>query len=162
MIKKIHIYDLDGTVIDSSHRYRTIKDANGNTKIDLKYWRDHDNDEYIRYDSLLPLAEQYKRDLHSDDTYVIIATTRACTRDDANYKYIRDRLGLPHHFIHRRGIDDKRRGSDVKIKGLNRILNLKQFRNATKVFFEDNIDYLINVAYAINADPVYVKSNQGF
>lgn len=162
MIKKIHIYDLDGTVIDSSHRYRTIKDANGNTKIDIKYWRDHDNETYINKDSLLPLAEQYKRDLDRKDVYTIIATARACEPGDANYDFIQRHLGLPNCFIHRRGITDKRKGSEIKIRGLRKILSLKQFRNATKVFFEDNIDYLINVAYAINADPVYVKSNQGF
>ena len=162
MIKKIHIYDLDGTVIDSSHRYRTIKDANGNTKIDLKHWRDHDNETYISKDSLLPLANQYKKDLDDPECYVIIATARACYPNDANYKYISETLGMPNYFVHRKGLDDKRKGAEIKIKGLRKLLNLKQFRNATKVFFEDNIDYLINVAYAINAHPVFVKSNQGF
>jgi hypothetical protein len=162
MIKRIHIYDLDGTVIDSSHRYRTVHDKNGNLRIDLKYWRDHDNENFIKYDTLLPLAEQYKRDLADDEIYVIIATARACVTGDANYKFIKDHLGLPNHFIHRLGINDKRKGSEIKINGIKPLLNLKQFRNAVKVFFEDNIDYLINVAYAIDAHPVFVKSNQGF
>lgn len=162
MITKIHIYDLDGTVIDSSHRYRTITDKNGNTKIDLTYWRSHDVDEYISKDSLLPLAEQYKKDLADPECYVIIATARACYPNDANYKYINETLGMPDYFVHRKGLEDTRKGSDIKIKGLRKLLNLKQFRNATKVFFEDNIDYLINVAYAIDAHPVFVKSNQGF
>ncbi len=162
MIKKIHIYDLDGTVIDSSHRYRTITDENGNTKIDLTYWREHDTEEYISNDMLLPLAANYKRDLLDDTVCVIIATARACVKGDANYTFIERNLGLPNYFIHRRGLDDKRKGAEIKIKGLRRILNLKQYRNAIKVFFEDNIDYLINVSYAIDAHPVYVKSNQGF
>lgn len=162
MIKKIHIYDLDGTVINSSHRYRTIVDKNGNTRIDLTYWRAHDVAEYISKDSLLPLAEQYKKDLADPECYVIVATARACHQNDANYKYIEETIGLPDYFIHRKGVNDTRKGSDIKIRGLRKILNLKQFRNATKVFFEDNMDYLINVAYAIDAHPVYVKSNQGF
>ena len=162
MIKRIHIYDLDGTVIDSSHRYRTIYDKNGNLKIDIKYWRDHDNENFIKYDTLLPLAENYKKDLADPECYVIIATARACYKNDANYEYIKATIGLPNHFIHRKGLEDNRKGSEIKIKGLKKILNLKQFRNAAKVFFEDNIDYLINVAYAIDAHPVFVKSNQGF
>lgn len=162
MITKIHIYDLDGTVIDSSHRYRTITDKNGNTKIDLKYWRKHDIPKYIHKDSLLPLAEQYKNDIRDPETYVIVATARACVEGDANYDYIRSHLGMPNRFIHRQGIKDTRKGSVIKINGIKPLLNLKQFRNAAKVFFEDNIDYLINVAYAIDAHPVFVKSNQGF
>lgn len=162
MIKKIHIYDLDGTVIDSSHRYRTITDENGNTKIDLAYWREHDTEEYISNDMLLPLAANYKRDLLDDTVCVIIATARACVKGDANYTFIERNLGLPNRFIHRRGINDTRKGATIKINGIKPLLNLKQFKNAIKVFFEDNIDYLINVSYAIDAHPVYVKSNQGF
>ncbi len=57
-IKKVKIYDMDGTIVDSTHRYKTIKDINGNEKIDLEYWR---NNEFRAFDDeLLPLAEQYK------------------------------------------------------------------------------------------------------
>ena len=40
MIKRFAIYDMDGTIVDSSHRYRTQITPQGE-KIDLQFWRDH-------------------------------------------------------------------------------------------------------------------------
>ena len=59
-MKRIAIYDMDGTIVCSMHRYRTIVD-NGIERIDLDYWRA--NEYRALDDSLLPLAEQYKNDL---------------------------------------------------------------------------------------------------
>ena len=70
-IKKVSIYDMDGTIVCSLHRYRTIVDENGE-RIDLNYWRE--NQDLALNDSLLPLAEQYKKDLKDESCYVIIAT----------------------------------------------------------------------------------------
>ena len=46
------IYDLDHTVIDSSHRAATLP----NGSIDLDHWREHSTPELIARDRLLPLA----------------------------------------------------------------------------------------------------------
>ena len=54
-MKRIAIYDMDGTIVCSMHRYRTIVD-NGCERIDLDYWRA--NEYRALEDSLLPLAEQ--------------------------------------------------------------------------------------------------------
>ena len=62
-IKKIAIYDMDGTIVNSLHRYRTI-----DGKIDLQYWRD--NEHRAMQDTLLPLSEQYKKDIADNNTYV--------------------------------------------------------------------------------------------
>ena len=159
MIKRIHIYDLDGTVISSSHRYRT--DETGE-RIDLQFWREHDKPEFIEKDSLLPHAAQYKADLQNSEIYVIVATARACIEGDANYKYITERLGMPNKFIHRQGVDDTRKGAKLKIEGIKPLLNLKQFRGAVVHFWEDNKDYLNEVCEALNAIPHYVPSTQGY
>ncbi len=50
---KVIIYDLDGTIIDSSHRVNF--DAKG--KFDLSYWIEKNTPENIWADSLLPLAK---------------------------------------------------------------------------------------------------------
>ena len=69
MIEKICVYDLDGTLIDSTHRYKAE-----NGKIDLPHWREHDTAEFIKNDSLMKLAERAKSDIENPTRYVIFAT----------------------------------------------------------------------------------------
>ena len=52
MIKKIKIYDLDGTLLDSSHRYRAV-----GGKIDLAHWRENDTPAMVMKDGFLDLYE---------------------------------------------------------------------------------------------------------
>lgn len=161
MIKKIHIYDLDGTIISSSHRYKTKYNNDGKLTIDLDHWRKHDNEEYIKKDSLLPHAAQYKKDLEDPEIYVIIATARACQPGDANYKFVEKHLGLPNKFVHRQGLDDMRGGAQLKVQAIRPLLNLKQFRYAVIHVWEDNKDYLSYMCNKLGAIPHYVPSTQG-
>ena len=152
-IKRIQIYDMDGTIVDSLHRYKTLECG---TKIDLQYWRDN---EYRAYDdSLLPLANQYKKDLTDPECYVIIATARIIRDEDM--RFIKDKLGMPDYIISRKE-NDNRSGGELKIKGLQRFFNLKNFRNAVAVFYEDNTAYLKKVCDYFNIQGVYIPSNQG-
>lgn len=155
-IKRIAIYDMDGTIVDSLHRYRTVND-NGIERIDLQYWRD--NEYRAMDDSLLPMAEQYKADLKDDNTYVIIATARILR--DPDMEFINKILGAPDYIISRRGDTDTRSGKELKIKGLQRFFNLKNFRDAAAVFYEDNMQYLKAVCDHFNITGVYVPSKQG-
>jgi hypothetical protein len=158
MIEKIHIYDIDGTLISSSHRYRT---AECGTRIDLEYWREHDNDRSIYKDSPLPHLAQYKQDLKNPKIYVILATARVCYKGDANYKYIQRRMGIPDKFVHREGLEDKRGGAELKIQAIKPLLNLKQFKNAAVHIWEDNKDYLSDMVCALNGIGHYIPSTQG-
>ena len=152
-IKRIAIYDMDGTIVDSMHRYRTMPCG---TKIDLQYWRDN---EYRAYsDSLLPLAEQYKKDIQDSECYVIIATARIIRNEDM--RFIREKLGMPNYIISRKE-NDNRSGGLLKIMGLKKFFNLKNFRNAKAVFFEDNAAYLKAVCDYFKIEGVYIPSNQG-
>lgn len=152
-IKRIQIYDMDGTIVDSLHRYKTLDCG---TKIDLQYWRDN---EYRAYDdSLLPLAEQYQKDLADPECYVIIATARIIRNEDM--RFIKDKLGMPDYIISRKE-NDNRSGGELKIKGLQRFFNLKNFKNAVAVFYEDNTAYLKKVCDYFNIQGVYVPSKQG-
>ena len=150
--KRIAIYDMDGTVVCSLHRYKTIND-----KIDLDYWRAN---EYRAYsDKLLPLASQYKQDLEDSNCFVIIATARVL--HDPDDCFIRDVLGVPNAIISRKD-GDTRGGGELKILGLKRLLNLKQFRDIKDiVFYEDNTSYLKQVCDYFNIRGVYIPSNQG-
>ena len=154
-ITKVAIYDMDGTIVDSSHRYRTITDESG-TRIDLDFWREN---EYLAMnDSLLPMAEQYRLDLADSSTYVIIATARVMNEPDWNF--VKEILGEPDYFISRpKGSNIS--GKTLKINGLAKFFNLLNFRDAEFVFYEDNISYLKAVCDRFNIRGVYIPSVQG-
>ena len=130
-IKRIHIYDIDETLVNSSHRYRNKPCGS----IDLDYWIKHSTPEKLALDSLLPLADQYKADLSDKHTYVVIATARPCAAHD--YNYIRERLGTPQHMISR-PIGDSRPDVVLKVLGLRKLLSLKQFSGIAGKFWDDN------------------------
>ena len=155
-ILKVSIYDMDGTIVDSSHRYRTIIDDKGNEKIDLAYWRA--NEYRAMDDGLLPLAEQYRVELKDPSVYVIIATARIM--GVADWQFVREVLGEPDYFISRKAGDNQSGGS-LKIKGLQKFFNLKQFRLADATFYEDNTSYLKAVCDHFQIRGVYIPSKQG-
>ena len=156
-IKKIHIYDMDGTLISSSHRYRTAECGN---RIDLQHWQGHANENHIYRDSPLPHLAQYKQDLLDPEIYVILATARECVTGDANYKYVDRRMGKPNMFIHR-GQNDDRGGAELKIQAIKPLLNLKQFKDAAVHIWEDNKSYLDVMVCALRGTGHYVPSTQG-
>lgn len=154
-IRKVSIYDMDGTIVDSLHRYRTVN-SNGVEKIDLQYWRD--NEYRAMEDGLLPLADQYMNEIRDPSIYVIIATARVMHAPD--WQFVRDILGEPDYFISRAD-GDIRSGSVLKINGLQKFFNLKQFRNCDAVFYEDNTQYLKAVCDHFQIRGVYIPSKQG-
>ena len=156
MIKQISVYDMDGTVIDSSHRYKTQIGADGVERIDLQYWID--NEHKTLGDSLLPMAKQFKDDMKNPEVFVIIATARIwCDLS----KEFAAREGLAGHVIARKDRNDNRGGAELKISGINKLLGLKQFKNAKIKVFEDNVNYLKTLCDRFDAIGVYVPSVQG-
>jgi len=155
MIKEIHIYDMDGTIVSSLHRFKT----GSNGKIDLPYWIENCTPEKIAQDTLLPLATQYQEQLKNPEIYVMIATARVI--EAADYNYIKNVLGLPNKIISRNGRGDTRKGADMKIHGLRFLKNLVQFKSAAIHFYEDNKDYLYPVADFLDATPHFIPSQQG-
>ena len=154
-IKRVSIYDMDGTIVCSLHRYRTIVDDNGE-RIDLGYWRE--NEFRAMDDSLLPLAEKYKADLQDENCYVIIATARVLR--DADKEFIASVLGEPDYMISRND-GDTSSGGKLKIAGLAKFFNLLTFKDAEFTFYEDNTTYLKAVCDRFNIRGVYVPSKQG-
>lgn len=154
-INRVQVYDMDGTIVDSTHRYRTIF-SNGKESIDLDYWRA--NEYKAMNDKLLPLAQQYKADLLDPHCYVIIATARVINKPDA--KFINNILGCPDYIISRKH-SDSQSGKTLKSNGLAKFFNLENFRLADWTFYEDNLDYLNAVCTRFPIKPVYVPSNQG-
>lgn len=152
-IKRVEIFDMDGTIVDSSHRYRTL--ACG-TKIDLEYWRA--NEYRAMEDKLLPLAAFYQECLNDPECYTIIATARVM--GDADWNFVKTVLGMPDYFISRKA-GDTISGGKLKINGLQKFFNLRNFANAEFTFYEDNTTYLKAVCDRFNIRGVYIPSNQG-
>ena len=156
-MKRIAIYDMDGTIVCSLHRYRTIFDNNGE-RIDLGYWRA--NEHRAMDDSLLPLAEQYKKDNADPDCIVIIATARILR--DADLTFISTKLGDPDHIVSR-AEGDVSSGATLKVYGLKPII--EEYRDMFDIddiiFYEDNVQYLKPVCDALNIRGVYIPSKQG-
>lgn len=154
-IKRVHIYDMDGTIVCSMHRYRTILSEQGE-RIDLQHWRD--NEYRAMEDSLLPLAEFYKQDIRDPECYVIIATARVLNEPDM--QFIKEKLGEPDYIISRPK-DSTASGAALKIAGLTKFFNLKNFENARFVVYEDNASYLKAICDRFGITGVYIPSKQG-
>ena len=64
----LYIFDLDGTVIDSSHRQNTLSDGS----LDLAHWVENNTVDKILADSLLPLAGKMRSVRSVKDTVAVI------------------------------------------------------------------------------------------
>ena len=156
-MKKIRIFDMDGCIVCSLHRYRTIVSPDGIERIDLAHWRE--NEHRAMDDGLLPMSATYRACLADPATYTVIATARVLHKPDRDF--IARTLGEPDHIISR-AADDSRSGGLLKVLGLRRLFALKQFKALDDiVFFEDNISYLKTVCDEFGIQGVYVPSRQG-
>ena len=128
------IWDLDGTVIDSSHRYSTLP----NGDIDLPQWIADNTRENIEQDKLLPLARLMRSNYRQGDI-VIICTARVLGVWD--HVFLADH-GIKAQFILSRALGDNRGDAEMKRQKLLalfadlKIPFARWTRNAT--FYDDN------------------------
>ena len=127
----MHVYDLDGVLVDTAHRYRNKPDGT----IDIDYWFANRTKEKIALDTLLPHAKQYRDDCNDPKTYTIICTSRMVHSIDLDF--IKDFLGLPNITL-MRPLGNMEADHIVKVRQLQRIFNLPQFKNLRRVLWEDN------------------------
>ena len=152
--KRLLIFDKDGVLMDSSHRYR-LKE---NGLIDLKHWIDNEVNHV--YDKPLPHASVYKAAIKCPETFVVIATASDLTTHGQKERLL-SVLGAPNALIHRQGRSDARGGAELKIEGLKQLIDEHKLHKVEKVVYEDNPNYLRNITSALGATGVLVKSNQG-
>jgi FMN phosphatase YigB (HAD superfamily) len=132
MNKPIFIFDLDGTVIDSSHRVPLTQSGNLHLS---RYKRESMSKEKIFADTLYPLA-RFMKLLIKKNCNVWICTAREMTQSDYDFLAIHS---IKPKIILSRPIDDKRPDKLLKKNLLNKLFNLKQYRNSKKYMFEDSI-----------------------
>ena len=155
MKKQIFIFDLDDTVIDSSHR-ATLKTDNGQVVLDLDAWRKDSTRENIFKDKLLPLATFMRECISNPNTFVWVCTAR--NMQQADHDFLAEN-GLTPNLVLSRQLDDDREDHILKRKMISKLLNLKPFKDCETIFFDDKpknlqaleglIDFNLN-ARAIN------------
>lgn len=144
MYNRINLYDCDGILLNSTHRYKAK-----NGRIDLDHWIENDTRQNILKDQPSVLAKHYKESLANPEIFVIIATARSCEKNDANYEVIYSKLGKPNLFIHRQGQSDRRGGAQLKIEGITPVINKPTLVNANIHVYEDNASYLKDICIAL-------------
>ena len=132
MIKQISIFDLDGTTIDSSHRQVTL--PNGN--LDIANWLENSTPSKIYADKVLPLSLQIRRRQKKGD-YVVVHTARNMSY--ADYEFLMENGICPNKIISR-PIGNNTADGVLKRKQLSSLFNLKPFKQARKVMFDDNLE----------------------
>ena len=73
-----YIFDLDHTIIDSSHRQLTKADGS----LDLAHWIENNTPEKIAADTELPLANHWRKVQRSAYNSIIVCTARVIGADD--------------------------------------------------------------------------------
>jgi phosphoglycolate phosphatase-like HAD superfamily hydrolase len=134
------IFDLDGTVIDSSHRKATLADGS----LDLAHWFENNTPEKIALDTLLPLARVMK--ILAQSCHVIVCTARAIQQADLDFMAAN---GLKYNaFLSREHGNDE---SDESLKerlltNYFKGLGFANVADAKAIFFDDNLAVLDTIA----------------
>ena len=131
-------FDLDHTVIDSSHRQITRPDGS----LDLAAWVRNNTKANIMADTLLPLAAQWRR-LAKKNVTIVICTARVMGEHD--YEYLR-RHGLRWDACLSRPVGDSTPDAELKERMIRRYASARPMSwarfCATSVFYDDNKNVL--------------------
>ena len=136
------IFDLDHTVIDSSHRQATRPDGS----LDLDHWRENSTPAMIEADSLLPLANEWRK-AHRKGAEIIVCTARVMGA--ADYRFLTSR-GLFAESVLSRSEGDRTPDDLLKLRALKRYARQRGISWArfarTSMMFDDNKMVLFTLA----------------
>lgn len=131
------IFDLDGTVIDSSHRKATKPDGS----LDLEHWIENNVHDKIMQDSLLPLAASM-RALAAIGHTIIICTARAIQPADKLFLVLNR---LPYDVLLHREIGNMESDASLKVRLLETYFIGQGFNSASEaraICFDDNLSVI--------------------
>tara|TARA_R110001583_G_scaffold84535_2_gene222281 strand:- start:212 stop:655 length:444 start_codon:yes stop_codon:yes gene_type:complete len=135
---RIYIYDLDMTVIDSSHRRK----YNQNGDFRLSYWRDHNTRKDIFGDSLLPLAKHLKKKIL--DNVVLICTAREISQDDLDFLEMNG-IRFDHMIARKKG--DMTADHILKYNALKEFFSDNPYMKTTrKIMYDDSVENLKEIS----------------
>ena len=116
---QIFIFDLDDTVIDSSHRAKLAVE-DGKVVLDLEAWKRDSTHKNIMKDSLLPLATYMRECIQAEHTYVWVCTAR--NMQSADHEFLA-KHGLTPNLVLSRQLDDDTADHILKKKMIGKLLN---------------------------------------
>jgi hypothetical protein len=132
----IKIFDLDGTVIDSTHRQTYREDGT----LSISTWRENNTPELIAQDKLLPLAKQMRTAYNRGD-FVSICTAREIGQGD--YDFLKAN-NLPYNAIVYRTNDLP--DMAMKLYGLHNLCRQLQISWArfckASIMYDDNLSVI--------------------
>lgn len=139
---QVYVFDLDGTVIDSSHRHATLPCG----ALNLPHWIENSTPEKIALDTLLPLAESMRK-AYAAGHHVIVCTARVMSKADIAFL---EQHGLKYHALLSRPEGDRSKDGALKQRLLTCYLNRMQRLHARVSFsdfimFDDNWNVLETV-----------------
>ena len=146
---KICIYDLDGTIINSSHRAKY--DEQGN--LDLDHWKLNNTKENIFKDDLLPMYWQLRND-YENGNIVILCTARELGKWDLEFIHS---MGIYYDYIYSRPIGIPTKDEIIKKAQLRHFWNFKQYRKYRKYFYDDKIENLREIRKLGNVDCINAR-----
>ena len=123
------IFDLDGTVIDSSHRYAKLPDGS----IDLVAWIKNCTRDKILQDKLLPLAKVWRQNVNK--CRIAICTSRIMTDHDLEFLRVN---GLEFNDLMSRPAYDNTACPEFKRKHIKAYLDLFSINPVSFLMFEDH------------------------
>ena len=133
-----YIFDLDHTVVDSSHRQATRPDGS----LDLDHWKANSTPDMIERDTLLPLAHQWRK-AHRKGATIIVCTARVMS--PADYRYLTSR-GLFADVVISRQEGDRTPDDLLKLRGLKSYCSRERISwrrfCKTAVMWDDNSSVL--------------------
>jgi len=135
---RIYIYDLDMTVIDSSHRRK----YNQNGDFRLSYWKEHNTRKDIFGDSLLPLAKHLKKKIL--DNVVLICTAREISQDDLDFLEMNG-IRFDHMIARKKG--DMTADHILKYNALKEFFSDNPYMKTTrKIMYDDSVENLKEIS----------------
>ena len=126
---EVDIFDLDGTIIDSSHRAKYCS----NGQLDLKHWFKNNTKENIFKDKLLPLVELL-RNRYKMGHKIILCTARNLSQWDKEFIHSKN---IYYDKIISRPYGVKTEDDILKKAQLQYLFNLKTFKPLIKNFYDD-------------------------
>tara|TARA_Y100001973_G_C5194602_1_gene333351 strand:+ start:1123 stop:1626 length:504 start_codon:yes stop_codon:yes gene_type:complete len=146
---KVIIYDLDGTIIDSSHRIKLRDDGS----LDLEHWKANNTKDMIFQDRLLPLYKTLQTD-YKLGNYIVICTARELNKWDMEFIHS---MGIYYDKIISRPKENDTVDHILKARQLKFFWTLKPFQKLHKIFYDDNENNLraiekLGTATVVNAN----------
>lgn len=120
------VFDLDQTVIDSSHRTPMV-----NGKVDVVGYISLQTKDNVYRDKILPLGH-FMKEIYSDN-YIVVCTARMMKNHD--YDFLKDH-GLMFHEIYERG--NVHPDIAALADGEYKTKCLKNFKNVNYTFYDDS------------------------